>query len=83
MTMKPSDDAAAEVVAMQFAAGRQIAQLAEEWDRDAQWVEEAIRQALLAGIPRRDGGLKPSRSEVRAERSGELTAVREAQLELL
>lgn len=57
-----------EVVAMQFAGGRSVAELAEEWDRDRGWVEDAIRQALLETIPRRDGGLKSTRAETRAER---------------
>jgi hypothetical protein len=67
---------------MQFAGGRSIAQLAEEWQRDGAWVEESVRRALLASIPRRDGGLKPSRAEVRADRSGELAGIRDAQGEL-
>jgi hypothetical protein len=65
------DDEAAEVAAMQFAGGMSIARLAEEWERDPAWVEAAIRHALLNSIPKRDGGLKPSRAEVRAERSEE------------
>jgi hypothetical protein len=65
------DQAAREVVAMQFAGGMSIARLAESWERDAAWVEEAIRHALLENIPKRDGGLKPSRSEIRAERGEE------------
>jgi len=73
------DQAAREVVAMQFAGGMSIARLAEEWDRDPEWVEEAIRQALLATIPERDGGLKVPRSLARAERSEELEAVKAAQ----
>lgn len=67
---------------MQFAGGRSIAQLAEEWDRDAAWVEESVRRALLESIPKRDGGMKPSRSEVRADRRGEHDAIRDAQGEL-
>jgi hypothetical protein len=74
------DDAAArEVVAMQFAGGWSIARLAEEWARSPEWVEESIRRALLAHIPRRDGGLKVSRTEVRLQRSEDLLAIRGAQ----
>ncbi len=73
------DDAAREVVAMQFAAGAAIADLAEEWEHDAGWVEEAIRRMLLQSIPRSDGGMKPPRAEGRAERREEQEAVREAQ----
>jgi uncharacterized protein YbbK (DUF523 family) len=73
------DQVAREVVAMQFAGGRSIAQLAEEWERDQAWVEEAIRQALLEEIPERDGGLKVPRRTVRAERAEEIEAVRDAQ----
>ena len=76
------EDSAREVVAMQFAGGRSIAQLAEEWDRDTGWVEESVRLAMLASIPKRDGGMKPPRSEVRTDRSGELAAIRAAQGEL-
>lgn len=60
---------AREIVAMQFAGGRSIEGLAEEWERDRDWIEEAIRQALLESIPERDGGLKVSRREQRAERT--------------
>jgi uncharacterized protein YbbK (DUF523 family) len=73
------DQAAREVVAMQFAGGRSIAQLAEEWERDQAWVEEAIRQALLEEIPERDGGLKVPRGRMRAERAEESEATRKAQ----
>ncbi len=73
------DQAAREVVAMQFAGGMSIARLAEEWERDQEWVEEAIRQALLEEIPERDGGLKVSRRTIRAERAEEHEAVRDAQ----
>ena len=54
------DQAAREVVAMQFAGGLSIARLAEDWERDPEWVEEAIRRALLETIPERNGGLKVS-----------------------
>lgn len=64
------DSEAAQVAAAQFAGGMAIAAIAEHWDRDAVWVEEAIRHALLESIPRRDGGLKASRTEMRAERHG-------------
>jgi hypothetical protein len=77
------DQAAREVAAMQFAGGMSIARLAEEWERDAAWVEESIRLALLESIPKRDGGLKVSKVEARAEISQELKAAREMQLELL
>lgn len=80
--MSAEDQAAREVVAMQFAAGRTIAELAEEWERDAEWVEEAIREAMLEAIPKRDGGLKPSRSEVRAARSQENEELRDVQAKL-
>lgn len=74
------DDAdCAQLVAMQFAGGKSIPQLAAEWERDAAWVEEAIRHALLQEIPQRDGGLKVPRAEAREERSEQLEAVREAQ----
>jgi uncharacterized protein YbbK (DUF523 family) len=73
------DQAVREVVAMQFAGGMSIARLAEEWERDQAWVEEAIRQALLEEIPERYGGLKVPRRTVRAERTGELQELREAQ----
>ncbi len=66
------DEAIGEVVAMQFAGGLSIAKLAADWDRDREWVEQAIRHALLASIPKRDGGLKPSRWETRPERREEL-----------
>lgn len=73
------DQAAKEVVAMQFAGGLSIARLAEDWERDQAWVEDAIRQALLREIPVKDGGLKPPRAEERAERAEELEEVRKAQ----
>jgi hypothetical protein len=73
------DQAAGEVVAMQFAGGMSIAQLATDWERDTAWVEDAIRRALLATIPQRDGGLKVSRSEARAARSEELEEIRDSQ----
>lgn len=66
---------------MQFAGGLSIAQIAEAWEKDAEWVEAAIRRALLESIPRRLGGLKASRSEVRAERK-DRAAVGETQGEL-
>ncbi len=75
-------EAAAEVVAAQFAGGKSVAQLAGEWERDAEWVEDAIRGAMLAAIPRRDGGMKASRAEERAERSGERHAIRGRQTRL-
>jgi hypothetical protein len=74
-----NDDAAREVVAMQFAGGMSIAQLAEDWERDTAWVEDAIRRALLETIPQRDGGLKVPRTEARASRTEELEAIRRAQ----
>ncbi len=77
-----ADCAAREVVAMQFAGGRTIAHLATEWERSAEWVEDAIRMALLESIPKRDGGMKLSRSEARAQRSEDLQGIREAQTTL-
>jgi hypothetical protein len=68
-----------EVIAAQFAAGRSIARLAEEWERDPNWIEGVIRVALLRTIPERDGGLKPARAEQQAERSEELERIRRAQ----
>lgn len=75
-------DRAGEVIAAQFAGGLSIARLAEEWERDEAWVEAAIRHALLLYIPRRSGGLKASRTEVRAMRSEELAAAQAAQEKL-
>lgn len=70
---------AAQVIAMQFAGGRLIAQLAEEWERDAAWVEEVIRRALRETIPRRNGGMKVSRRAASKERSVLAASRREAQ----
>ncbi len=64
---------------MQFAGGMSVAQVAAAWDRDAEWVEEAIRRALLEYIPRRDGGLKASRSELRKADAGVSVGVAEQQ----
>ena len=64
---------------MQFAGGRSIAQLADEWQRDAAWVEAAVRRALRASIPERDGGLKATRREIRAERQDVRATGRDAQ----
>ena len=58
-----------EIAAMQFAGGRSIAGLAEEWECDADEIEEAIRMALLESIPERYGGLKVSRREARGEKT--------------
>lgn len=77
-----TDKAARAVVAMQFAGGMSIARLAQDWERSLEWVEQAIREALLATIPQRDGGLKVPRGAVRAERSEELEQIRGAQSEL-
>lgn len=76
-----SDDelGAAQVVAMQFAGGRSIMRLAEEWERDAAWVEEAIRRALRDTIPKRNGGMKVSRRAASRERSLRTASRREAQ----
>lgn len=71
--------AAGEVIAMQFAAGMSIARLAEEWEREPGFIEGVIRVALLKTIPERDGGLKPPRAEVRAERTEEREEIRAAQ----
>lgn len=57
------DQGAADVVAMQFAAGMSIARLANDWERDPAWVEQAVRRALLNRIPPRDGGTKITRRE--------------------
>lgn len=76
--MALDDQAAREVAAMQFAGGMSIDQVAEAWERDAEWVEDAIRQAMLKSIPRRDGGLKAPRTETRAENAEEMVAAREA-----
>ena len=76
------DQAAREVVAMQFAGGLSIARLAEDWERDQAWIEDAIRRALLETIPERNGGLKVSRWKAQTERSEELEAVRDAQSSL-
>jgi len=75
-------DVDGEIAAAQFAGGMSIAQVAREWDREAQWVESSIRQALLNYIPRRDGGLKATRTELRAMRSEEVQAARETQQKL-
>lgn len=77
-----NDEDRAQVVAMQFAGGMSVAQLAEEWERDAAWVEAAIRRTLLETIPERDGGLKVPRAEERAMRSEDEQAAHEAQGEL-
>lgn len=72
--MEPDPDQDAldgEVVAMQFAGGRSVARLAEDWERDVAWVEAAVRRALLEQIPQRVGGLKPSRAHIRTERDEE------------
>ena len=76
------EEAAREVAAMQFAGGMSIARVAGEWERDAEWVEQAIRRALLERIPHRDGGLKLSRTERHAALSGERRPAREAQWDL-
>lgn len=65
------EEVAAEVAAMQFAGGMSIARVAALWEKEAEWVEASIRQALRAAIPRRDGGTKMSRTEARAARSDE------------
>ena len=56
---------------MQFAGGMPIARVAALWEKDAEWVESAIRQALLESIPVKDGGTKPPRAEAREGRRGE------------
>jgi hypothetical protein len=71
-----------EVAAMQFAAGRSMVQLAEEWERDIAWVEAAVRRALLEQIPQRVGGLKPSRAHSRTERDEEQMRLDELQFGL-
>jgi hypothetical protein len=67
---------------MQFAAGRTIAWLAEEWGWDAERVEEAVRAALLERIPVRDGGLKPARAHISVERGAARKAQRAEQTRL-
>ncbi len=67
------DKAAQEVAAMQFAGGLSLARVAELWQRDASWVEDAVRNALLATIPLRDGGSKLPRA---LERAGQQEARR-------
>lgn len=61
-------DAAAEVAAMQFAGGMSVADVAAMWERSEAWVEAAVRDALLARISVREGGTKPTRVEVQAQR---------------
>lgn len=75
----------AQVVAMQFAGGLSIERLAEEWERDTGWIQEAIRRALRETIPKRNGGMKISRRAASRERGVRTAARREAQasLELL
>lgn len=80
--MAAADDMVREVAAAQFAGGMSIAQVAAQWDRDAAWVEEAVRRALLMTIPRRDGGLKATRAEMRSERQWIEQAADGAQAEL-
>lgn len=72
-------DAACEVVSAQFAGGMTIAQLVEEWEREASWIEGVIRRALLEYIPAREGGLKQSRTQVREARREDLAEIRAAQ----
>lgn len=68
MPEKLDEDGAMDVAAMQFAGGLSAAKVAELWDRDVQWVEDAIRRAMLQAIPKRSGGLKEPRAQARAER---------------
>lgn len=63
-------DNAAEVAAMQFAGGMPVERVAALWDRDEAWVLKSVRMALLGSIPKRDGGLKITRTEARAARRG-------------
>lgn len=67
---------------MQFAGGKSVAELAVAWERDGEWVEAAIRQAMLRTIPERDGGLKAPRAEGRAESAAELETLRGKQSKL-
>jgi hypothetical protein len=71
------DKAAREVAAMQFAGGSSIESIAEHWERDAEWVAKAIREALLKTIPQRDGGLKLPRAALRAREAQEERVTRE------
>ncbi len=64
---------------MQFAGGRSVADVAALWERDEQWVLDAIRAAILASVPVRDGGTKTPRSIERAARSGSM-AVEQGEL---
>ena len=73
------DELDGEIAAMQFAGGRSLAQLAVDWDRDIGWVEVAVRRALLATIPQREGGLKPAREVGRRERREEASNAMEQQ----
>ncbi len=72
-------EAACEVAAAQFAGGMEIAVIAEEWDRDENWVVSAIRRALLKFIPAREGGLKRSRTERQSAKRAEETRIGELQ----
>ena len=56
-----------DVLAIQFAGFMSIAHLVPHWDRE--WVEYAIGRWML---PRRDGGLKPPRSEMASMKREEL-----------
>jgi hypothetical protein len=76
------EKAAGAVAAMQFAAGRSIAEVAEEWERDTAWMEEAIRRTLLESIPRRDGGRMRPRAEARAQRQETRESIRAMQSKL-
>lgn len=67
---------------MQFAGGLSVKAVAEIWDRDVAWVEDAIRNAVLRRIPKRDGGMMPARATARAERSDEAAVLRAMQPEL-
>ncbi len=64
-------DDSQQVAAMQFAGGMSIARVAEVWEKDADWVQAAIRAALLQTIPERDGGMKHPRAEIRAEEAAQ------------
>lgn len=42
-------DAVLEVLAMQFAGDMSIARLVPDWERDREWVENAMRRRMLEG----------------------------------
>lgn len=77
--MNLTGDIPDDVIAAQFAAGLSIRRLAMDWGLDEAMIELAIRSQFRMLIPRRAGGDKPSRTEVRAMRSARRQAARRAQ----